>query len=493
MFNFATSRVEYQDLAALWPDDLASALFGHGEDVFQHCMLGDSDPFQYWSHVKEHAEWFRGHSARGYTRLDRLIPISLYGDDVNCYRNAEVGTISIIAWTPDLAYHNQSLVRYYPICVYSDYCATEHTYEDIMQALLPRLQLMTNTECIDFDWSKDGYAFVMSSLQGDLKWIWQKYNVHNWRQNNFCSLCGCVKVHSDVSMTISDFRPSARHVGSAPDFSAFNATKSCIFEIEAMCPERCLHDCMHSQLLGTGKIANASGIVWLAERSFWGPFQRGGGVYGDCMEVTLRLAHADFLAWKKSLKLSVTQPRFSCARLNRRNRTQFAVLTCKAASSKAITMWLATRCVEHAQTTEASDTDRLVATCLHAYVAALKLMSACIEILTCDQANEFYTLVMTHLQTWGILRRKSHEAQGRAPGRCLWTVLPKHHFLMHTAFRVRTERINPKIWALFAGEDFVGRVGRIARMCHRANLSRRVLDRYLALVHMEVSKIKRGR
>ena len=491
MFNCARSAVEYQDLPILYPDDLLLALYKRGPEVFHKCLFGDSDPAQYWNHVKQHAEWFAGHSARDYKPLEKLVPISLYGDDVNCCRNAEVGTVSCVAWTPDLAYGNTSLLRYYPICVYSDYAATEDTYEDLMKALVPRLRLLTDTQCVDFDWSSDGYAFVLSSLQGDLKWIYQKYSVHNWRQNNFCSLCGCMKRHADVSRTISDFRPSASHVGSLPDLSYFEANRSCIFEFEGMGPQRCLHDCMHSQLLGTGKVANASGIVWLAERGFWDSFQRGGGVYDECMEISLKLAHRDFLTWKKSLKLDVSQPRFSCARLNRRNRTQFAVLSCKAAASKWVTMWLATRCVEHAQADGATELDRLVATCLHSYAAALRCMSENGAILTEAEAEEFYRLVMCHLQSWSVLRARSNAATGRQPGRCLWMILPKHHFLMHAAMSVRRERVNPKTWALFSGEDFVGRIGRVARVCHRANVSRRVLDRYLALLHLEVSKLGR--
>ena len=489
MYNFKEATIEYQDLSVLWPDDLAAALFRRGDRVFRHCMFGRSNPASYWEHVKSHCPWFRNHSARNYEALDKLVPISLYGDDVNCYRNSEVGTVSCVAWTPDLAYGNATLLRYFPICIFSEHCTTMFTHEDIMKELLPRLKAMCDTTNIDFDWSEQGYAFVLSSLQGDLKWVHERYNVHDWRSNKFCSLCACVKDHPDPSMTITDFRMTAHHVGSSPDLSNFNASRSCIFEMEAMSPSRILHDCMHSQLLGTGKVGNASAIIWLAERQFWGPFQRHGGEYGDCLEADLKIAHKDFMDWKKSLKLTVSQPRFTCARLNRRHRGQYAALSCKAAASKAITMWVATRAVEHAQRPSSNEDDRLVAVCMHSYASMLQLMSDCNEILSDDEAERFFTLSMTHLQAYGLLRKKSAASRGKAPGRQLWLVLPKHHFLMHVASTVRQEKINPKTWSLFCGEDFIGRLGRMARVCHRQNLSQRVLQRYLASLHLELEAV----
>ena len=46
--------------------------------------------------------------------------------------------------------------------------------------------------------------------------------------------------------------------------------------------DRVLHDCCHSQLLGTGKTANGSAIIFLAERGFWGEFSSQ-GTYADVL------------------------------------------------------------------------------------------------------------------------------------------------------------------------------------------------------------------
>lgn len=474
-------------MPVLWPDDFATALFLRGETTFKKCMVSDVDAAGFWEHMKVHSPWFQANSMKDFSRLDRLIPFSLYGDDVQCYKNSEIGTCSVIGWTSDFAFMNNSLLRYFPIAVYSERCATEHTHEDIMRGLTERLRSMVDPEYIH-EWSSQGWAFIFHSIQGDLKWIRDNFNLFNFSANECCSLCGAVKSHEDLSWTIADFRPSAKHVGSRPDLSKFYEAPSAIFTLPGAGPDRVVHDCMHSQLLGTGKVSNGSGIVFLAESSFWNDFQVS-GTYPDAMTLTLRLAHKDFLKWKKAHGLNATQPRFTPSRLSRKGRQSYACLSCKASPSKAIAKWVAERARDHANKPTASEMDKLVATCLTCYASSLDLMDHADLIMTEDEADRFYRLSLTHLQTYALLNKKSRALVGtRTIGKNLWLLLPKHHHHFHCAMKVRSERINPRSTSLFAGEDFIGRVSRIARVCHRTTVSERVLQRYLALIHLELSR-----
>lgn len=289
-------------------------------------------------------------------------------------------------------------------------------------------------------------------------------------------------------MDYSRFQANAKHVGSPPDLSLFDAESSIVFSLPGAQPDRVVHDCMHSQLLGTGKVSNGSAIVYLAESSFWNPFQPS-GQYPDALEFSARLAHKDFLEWKRSLGLNVTQPRFTCARLSRRGRQSYPVLSSKASPGKAVAMWVAARAVEHAQKEGSTEMDQLVATCLKSYSLSLELMDSVGLIMTEAEANKFFNLTLAHLQTFAVLNKRSRALQGRqAVGKNLWMLIPKHHYLFHCALKVRNERINPRASALFAGEDFVGRISRIARVCHRSTVSERVLLRYRALLHLELQK-----
>ena len=489
MYDHQEARITWQSIPVLFPDDLAAALYMKGESYFKRCFMpADDEPKKFWEHCKEHSPWFRTHPMKDFQRLDRLIPFTLYGDDVQCYKNSEVGTISVIGWTSDFAFLNGTLTRYFPICAWSEHCGTEFTHEDIMKHVTMRISRMVDAEFIH-EWSEGGFAFIFHGISGDLKWIRDHFGLHKYNANECCSSCGAVKDHPDPSMTISDFRPTAHHVGTAPDLSSFHEISSVIFTLPGASPERVVHDPMHSQLLGTGKLSNGSGIIYLAESSWWHPFQPS-GTYPDALEHALRLAHKDFLAWKKLTGLDVSQPRFTPARLSRKGRQNYACLSCKAAPSKAVAFWVAKRSSELASREGASEMDQLVATCLGTYAMSIELMDKAELIMSQLEAERFCELTLTHLQTYAVLNKRSRNLTGKTKGRNLWLIVPKHHHLFHCALRVKEQRINPKAAALFSGEDFVGRISRIARVCHRSTLSQRVLERYLALVHLELARLK---
>jgi len=228
MYNHAEARVEWQPLSIIFPDDMAAALFNRGGRVWQHTMFGDKAPDEvlaFWQHCKQHCDWFKGSKCFNYPVLEKLIPFSIYGDDIAAYKGLETGMVTVLGWTSDLAFLNGSWTRYWPITVYAEYAATEWTYNDIMSHVVRRLHGMFDTEVVH-DWTADGYMFVMSSLQGDLKFIRDMYHLHDYRANSFCSACGAQKNNDDISMTLADFRPNAAHATSMPDLSAFHQNRT---------------------------------------------------------------------------------------------------------------------------------------------------------------------------------------------------------------------------------------------------------------------------
>ena len=59
MFNHMEAKVEYQQMAILFPDSLADALFRAGETVFRKTMFADVDATYFWDHVKQHCPWYK--------------------------------------------------------------------------------------------------------------------------------------------------------------------------------------------------------------------------------------------------------------------------------------------------------------------------------------------------------------------------------------------------------------------------------------------------
>lgn len=249
MYDHREARITWQSIPVLFPDDLAAALYLRGESYFKRCFMpAEDEPKKFWEHCKEHSTWFGTHPMKDFQRLDRLIPFTLYGDDVQCYKNSEVGTISVIGWTSDFAFLNGTLLRYFPICTWSEHCGTEFTYEDIMKHITMRISRMVDPEFIH-EWSQGGFAFIFHGISGDLKWIRDQFGLHKFNANECCSSCGAVKDHPDPSMTIADFRPTARHVGTAPDLSSFHAISLVIFTLPGACQNElsttlCIPNCL---------------------------------------------------------------------------------------------------------------------------------------------------------------------------------------------------------------------------------------------------------
>ena len=177
-------------------------------------------------------------------------------------------------------------------------------------------------------------------------------------------------------------------------------------------------------------------MAFLAEAGRWGAWAQA-GIYKNILETRLRNAFKAFVVWKRQRGLTSTHGRFTPARINRRMRSDFPSHSSKAIASKAITFWLSEECTAHASRPQASDLDRLVATCVWAYAQFLKLMDSFGPVLTVAEAEQMFNAGQLHLQSFAELRALSARAAGRAPNRCLWQLLPKHHFMLHAIYAMR--------------------------------------------------------
>ena len=199
----------------------------------------------------------------------------------------------------------------------------------------------------------------------------------------------------------------------------------------------------------------------------------------------------EFSRWNALQPKKVTHPRFTCARLNRKNRSKHPALNSKGAASKALTHWLADVTANMANADGAIFLDKQVATCVAAYSRMLKAMDEAPLLLSEAEANRIYKLGQLHLETYSALRRKSSRVFGaNALNKCMWVLLPKHHHLLHMLTDcVLEDRLNPRCQTLFCGESFIGHVGRMAKTCHRSSLPMRLLQRYKTLMGLKAQDL----
>eukprot|EP00438_Fugacium_kawagutii_P035647 Skav208363 [mRNA] locus=scaffold1964:445984:447889:- [translate_table: standard] len=423
----STLEVSWGKLPMILPHDICLALWRQGEHVFRHCLFGDlraQEIAEFWDHAFEHCDWFQQHPLSSLPDRSKLVGVSTYGDEIQAFRNSECGSVAVCAWTADLAYLNDPLLRYFPIAVWSEHHESEHTYHDVMRYVVRSFRRLGDPSA-QFPWTDHGYCFAFTSAQGDLKWITERMNLHNYRRNDFCSRCLCKKVSpNSVYETLPYFPDNHDHFG-WQDYSGVDMVKdfSVLFSLP-LTVGQVLHDTCHSQFLGTGKSCNG-----------------------------------------------------------------FPVLQSKAVASKILTKWLTKRAQKWAERPGATEIDKAMASCIFSYNMAICIMDSSRHVLTQEQANQFKYFVLRHLELYAYLHAHGMRAALNTVGRRCWLLQPKLHFLWHAAHDVARTRLNPKMTTLLSAESFVGILGRIARACHRASLSLRTLERYQLKMITKISTI----
>ena len=118
-------------------------------------------------------------------------------------RNSDPGAISAVGWCSDFGRGNEAMLHYFLCTVYAEYCACDETYNDLLIALLPRFQSLCATDEKLNPWCSNGIRFVLTGVQGDLKWIHVQHDLHNYNQNACCSCCDAVKNDPNPYKTIA--------------------------------------------------------------------------------------------------------------------------------------------------------------------------------------------------------------------------------------------------------------------------------------------------
>ena len=352
MVNPSTMEENIQKLPMVLPHSMCLALWNKGEDIFRECLFGglsDEQIKKYWDHHDAKCSWFRGHPARGWPTRGRITSIGTYGDEVQAYRNSECGVISVLGWTAELACRQDPLLRYFATTVWSEHHESPNTYNDALGYIIESFRSLMDDV---WPWTKAGYLLFFSFAQGDLKWICDRMGIHNFRRNEFCSRCHCVKTADNVYDTLPNFSDDPECFPQREYSHADLLEYSPLFSLP-LTIERVQHDVAHSQLLGTGKAVNGalvasnnivfgyaccvlldtfkvyrehrvynsiliSGavLIHLCEAHFFGSMAPP-GEYKERLAPALRRAHRDFLLWKRLEKKQCSQPRFTPSRLNR--------------------------------------------------------------------------------------------------------------------------------------------------------------------------------
>ena len=208
----STAEIKVQQFPCIFPHDLAVELWRLGEPYFRYFFLGDQDASSLWNHV-EKTTWGSRILADFQGDRSKLIPITFYGDEIYTYKNSECGVVAVLAWATDyLTADRGPLERYFTIAGFAQYLECEHTWPDLSEELAKSFRALVSRD--DWPWCQEGYKFSFSSVTGDLKWVKERFQMHDYNANEFCSYCNVVKrdLSGRLENTLSDFRTTAAHM-----------------------------------------------------------------------------------------------------------------------------------------------------------------------------------------------------------------------------------------------------------------------------------------
>lgn len=222
-------------------------------------------------------------------------------------------------------------------------------------------------------------------------------------------------------------------------------------------------DVQHTCHLGTAKILNAQCIVELCHEGFFGPTALP-------MHSRLRSAHVAFKAWCKASAITCSQPCFTPRRLNLGKLSNYPefVCLCKSWNMRVVAAWVASVC---AAANDHTEPKRLRALCAYGQAEFYLALEQSPRYLSVGQAERIYKAGVVCLKAYSALRGIAQAAKRRA-----WVIRPKFHRMHHLCLDLRRELYNPRFYHCYADEDFVGRIVRISRRCHKRCVSRRALQ-----------------
>lgn len=245
-------------LPMVLPHDMCLALWQLGEEAFRSLLFGglsEAETAEYWDHLDSCATWFQQHPARSWSHRGKLSGLATYGDGIQTYRNSECGSVTVLAFTPELSFMNDPMLRYFTIGLWSEHCESPNTFHDVIHYVVESFQKLLDPD-EPWPWREHGYLLAFTACQGDMKFLYDTMGLNDYRANEFCSRCSCVKNADDLYRTLGNFSedPQAFHEW---DYSGIDMawTYSALFSLP-LTMERVQHDIAHGQMLGSGHFAN---------------------------------------------------------------------------------------------------------------------------------------------------------------------------------------------------------------------------------------------
>ena len=487
--------------------ELCAAIYSCGEEVFADFFLGSDGHAaleKFWANTA-HAPWSRDHPVRDKPHLlPFTVPITEHGDEgLYCKNDGDCVLVRSIhgeltELMSDLTRLLESALPCAIICegtIEALIAAQEWGWECAYQGIWPVLDHLRRpiTEATGrHRFARRGeflagpYRFAYAGSLGDWKYLKEVWHLAD-HYNADCCCHKCRAHKKNPALLFTDTGPDAGWAGTVYSNDDFWQKHTDIppplKRRKGSHVELVRGDVQHTGHLGVTKIINAQCIVDLSNEGFFGPIALP-------LSVRLRSAYVGFKAWCRSNRICCSQPAFTVSRLNV-NRSfdfpEFASLA-KSHNMRVVAAWVADVCSMAAKDNVNSRYQQLRAVCAWAHAEFYSAMEQAPRYLSAAQANRISEAGATFLRTYNTLRKLAE-----LDARPAWAIRPKFHQLDHMCLDVARDRYNPRFYHCYADEDFVGRIMRISRRCHKRCVGRRCLQLWQLRLRALISKKHRDK
>ena len=430
----------------------------------------------FWQVLRDQP-WLEHHpSVEDNVELDCLIPVCLHGDEAEYLDDQE---LYILSWSGALTHGHSPRTRF-PVCTLpSRRLFVENAVQISLQVILRFIVWSFNIMLAGL-WPAAGpdgtsevervayrtrnvgkrlagrYRAAYFGVRGDLKW---DQHAHNWHRSY---------LHKAICRECRAEDDGRTNFAADGWMSTVVQWSDCITEqtsVRGLHPYMAWWDLLHV-LFVKGVACDLVGSVLLLMAG-------GPAATKPHLSNELAAAYHKFRQWVRDHKLQTTHDGFTLNSLHLVDGLWFPFLGGKAADVRLVLQWLA--CSVDPPLPEEPT---LAVRSLARFVYTLRRAG----ILLSKEAQEAaYSSGWLFIQEY---HRIAAAAQQRGEG--LYEIRHKTHYFVHIVQRLGSCPINPQISSCWSDEDFMGRIGAIASMCHRRSAPERTLQRYLLLLMREL-------
>ena len=482
--------VQEVEVSVFLPHEMLAYLYTHERfDFNQKMFSGDASSVSaFWTELERRGDpRLPGHpmlSKRSWRQ--HSIPISWHGDGIACIGSGKPGAkvFDINSWASVLGAGASLEVKLYCFGIMADNIKDEHSLFPIWRRVMWSLHWAFEGKWPTHDEDgrmykagtpegdkagtplAGGYFLTLFFLKQDLDHLARDYHLADYRSNRPCELCPCHKDPGDWPMCFNNFSDSAKWMTScysAAEWNSANTSPHYLLQDAHMTCHNVEPDEAHVLHLGVGQYCLGS-VLWMmvyACDSLKGtPAQNIERIWEEVRKdykrgaVGTQMTNIKLKTFHNPVKFDDEYPRLKSK-----------AAECKDLVGPVRRAWDLFR--------NPADKDHsIISRMLRQLEDMQKILSdnSKLAILPLAEAHKLRKLVNGFLKDYSLCANAADREKV-----CLFSVVPKHHWLWHLG--QRAEFVNPRKSCCLLDESYIGQFKHVVAACSHGNASHNIQNK----------------